>query len=46
MSAPTPEELEAYRAELRTWIEANLPGWWREERATATQEIPEERFED
>ncbi|MCG8590817.1 MAG: acyl-CoA dehydrogenase family protein, partial [Proteobacteria bacterium] len=43
MSAPP---LDDYRRELRAWLAAHIPAWWREERATTSFEVPEARFED
>ena len=42
----TPEALDAYRKTLRSWLERNVPEWWREEPAVTSFEVPEERFED
>ena len=39
-------ELESYRLELRGWLEANIPAWWRAERWMTLFEVPESRFAD
>jgi alkylation response protein AidB-like acyl-CoA dehydrogenase len=39
-------ELEAYRATLRGWLEANIPAWWRAERWVTQFEVAESRFPD
>lgn len=41
-----PAELEAWRQEIRGWLKANIPAWWREEFAATPFEIPERCFED
>ena len=32
-----PAELEAWRQEIRGWLKANIPAWWREEFAAAAR---------
>ncbi len=39
-------ELEAYRAGLRSWLESNVPAWWREAGYATQFEIDEARFPD
>ncbi len=39
-------EIAAWRADLRRWLEANVPAWWQEEFAATPFEVPERRFED
>jgi alkylation response protein AidB-like acyl-CoA dehydrogenase len=45
--ASIPEaELQAWRLELRGWLEGNVPEWWKEEFAATPFEVPERRFDD
>jgi alkylation response protein AidB-like acyl-CoA dehydrogenase len=45
MSGPTNEELEIYRKDLRAWMDASIPDWWREEVAVTGFEA-EDRFDE
>ncbi len=40
------EGLDAWRLELRSWLEANIPAWWRAERWATVFEVSESRFAD
>lgn len=46
MSELEPTEVSHWRADLRRWLEANIPSWWQEEFAATPFEIPERRFDD
>ncbi len=39
-------EIDAFRGGLRSFLEANIPAWWREARWATQFEVAEERFPD
>ena len=43
---PDAEALTRYRGQLRDWLAANIPGWWRDSRYATPFEVPESRFDD
>ena len=45
MGTPSDTDLESYRHELRSWLQANIPDWWRGE-LSATYFEAEDRFEE
>jgi alkylation response protein AidB-like acyl-CoA dehydrogenase len=45
-AAVSDEALESWRLALRAWLEANVPGWWKEEVAETAFEVPESFFDE
>lgn len=46
MSRSEAQDVEAWRSDLRGWLEDNVPTWWQEEYAATPFEVPERRFDD
>jgi len=46
VGAPTREDLERYRAEVRAWLDENIPAWWRNSASMSSFESIETHFDD
>jgi alkylation response protein AidB-like acyl-CoA dehydrogenase len=42
----TGPDLERYRKEVRSWLEASIPAWWRDSASKSPFEATEDHFED